>query len=29
MEITFAFTALGALLSGAAILLSMLWHPLQ
>jgi Ca-activated chloride channel family protein len=29
MEITFAFTALGALLAGAAILLSMLWHPLQ
>ncbi len=29
MEISFAFTALGALLAGAAILLSMLWNPLQ
>lgn len=29
MEITFAFTALGAILAGAAILLSMLWNPLQ
>ncbi|MGB7874124.1 MAG: VWA domain-containing protein [Anaerolineales bacterium] len=29
MEISFVFTALGALLAGAAILLSMLWHPLQ
>jgi len=29
MEISFAFTALGALLAGTAILLSMLWHPLQ
>jgi len=28
-EISFAFSALGALLAGAAILLSMLWHPLQ
>jgi Ca-activated chloride channel family protein len=28
-EISFAFAALGALLAGAAILLSMLWHPLQ
>ena len=29
MEISVAFTALGALLAGAAILLSMLWHPMQ
>ena len=29
MEISFAFTALGALLVGAAILFSMLWNPLQ
>jgi Ca-activated chloride channel family protein len=29
MEISFAFTALGALLAGVAILLSMLWNPLQ
>jgi Ca-activated chloride channel family protein len=29
MEISFAFTMLGALLAGAAILLSMLWNPLQ
>ena len=29
MEISVIFTALGALLAGAAILLSMLWHPLQ
>ena len=29
MEISFAFAALGALLAGTAILLSMLWHPLQ
>jgi Ca-activated chloride channel family protein len=29
MEISFAFTALGALLSGIAILLSMLWNPVQ
>jgi len=29
MEISFAFTALGALLVGVAILLSMLWNPLQ
>jgi Ca-activated chloride channel family protein len=28
-EISFAFSALGALLAGTAILLSMLWHPLQ
>ena len=28
-EISFAFSALGALLAGVAILLSMLWHPLQ
>lgn len=28
-EISFAFAALGALLAGAAILLSMLWNPLQ
>ncbi|MBN1453664.1 MAG: VWA domain-containing protein [Anaerolineales bacterium] len=28
-EISFAFSALGALLAGAAILLSMLWNPLQ
>jgi Ca-activated chloride channel family protein len=28
-EISFAFSALGALLAGAAILLSMIWHPLQ
>jgi Ca-activated chloride channel family protein len=28
-EISFAFSALGALLAGAAILLSMFWHPLQ
>lgn len=28
-EISFAFSALGALLAGAAILLSMLWHPVQ
>jgi Ca-activated chloride channel family protein len=29
MEISVIFTALGALLAAAAILLSMLWHPLQ
>jgi len=29
MEISFAFAALGALLAGAAILLSLIWHPLQ
>ncbi|MGD8403549.1 MAG: VWA domain-containing protein [Anaerolineales bacterium] len=29
IEISFAFTALGALLAGAAVLLSMLWNPLQ
>jgi len=29
MEVSFAFTALGALLAGVAILLSMLWNPLQ
>ena len=29
MEISFAFTMLGALLAGIAILLSMLWNPLQ
>lgn len=29
VEVSFAFTALGALLAGTAILLSMLWHPLQ
>lgn len=29
MEISFAFTALGALLAGVAIFLSMLWNPLQ
>jgi len=28
-EISFAFSALGALLAGAAILLSMLWNPLR
>ena len=28
-EVSFAFTALGALLAGAATLLSMLWNPLQ
>jgi Ca-activated chloride channel family protein len=28
-EISFIFTAVGALLAGTAILLSMLWHPLQ
>ena len=28
-EISFAFAALGALLAGTAILLSMLWNPLQ
>jgi Ca-activated chloride channel family protein len=28
-EISFAFSALGALLAGVAILLSMIWHPLQ
>ena len=28
-EISFAFAALGALLAGAAILLSLLWHPVQ
>jgi Ca-activated chloride channel family protein len=29
MEVSVGFAALGALLAGAAILLSMLWHPLQ
>ena len=29
MEISVGFAALGALLAGTAILLSMLWHPLQ
>jgi Ca-activated chloride channel family protein len=29
MEISVGFAALGALLAGAAILLSILWHPLQ
>ncbi len=29
MEVSFAFAALGALLAGAAILLSMFWNPLQ
>ena len=29
MEISFAFTALGAILAATAILLSLLWHPLQ
>ena len=29
MEISVIFTGLGALLAAAAILLSMLWHPLQ
>jgi len=28
LEITFGFTAIGALLAAVAILLSMIWHPL-
>jgi hypothetical protein len=28
LEISVAFTALGALLAGLAILLSLVWHPL-